>query len=91
MAQRPLFGEILATSDMITSQQVNTLGALPRDWWDKWNATSEFFKQDGTPIESRRTPSWSSRFERDIQQPMREDTLEGSSDIEEAQAFTSML
>ncbi|KAK2603658.1 hypothetical protein QQS21_004131 [Conoideocrella luteorostrata] len=91
MAQRPLFGEILATSDMMTSQQVNALGVLPRDWWDKWNARSEFFTQDGTPIESRRTPSWSHRFERDIQEPRRENNLGGSLDIEEQQAFTCML
>ncbi|TWU70488.1 hypothetical protein ED733_000646 [Metarhizium rileyi] len=91
MAQRPLFGEILATSDMMTSQQVNTLGTLPRDWWDKWNAKWEFFKQDGTPIESRRTPSWSRRFERDIQEPRHENNLGGILDTEEVQAFTSML
>ncbi|TQV90313.1 protein kinase domain-containing protein [Cordyceps javanica] len=91
MAQRPLFGEILATTDMITSQHINTLGAFPRDWWNKWDAKWKFFKSDGTPIESQRTPSWSSRFERDIQGPRREKNMGGSLDIEEAQAFTFML
>lgn len=92
MAQRPLFGEILATSDIITSQQVNALGVLPKDWWDKWTARSEFFQSDGTPIESRRTPSWDSRFERDIQEPRRKTVdLGGSLDANEAKAFTSMV
>lgn len=91
MAQRPLFGEILATPDMIMSQQINTLGALPQDWWDRWNMKWEFFNRDGTPIESRRTPSWSCRFERDIQQPRHENEVLGTMDAEEAQAFTTML
>jgi len=90
VAQRPLFGEILATPDMITSQQVNALGPLPRDWWDKWDSKLEFFTQDGLPIESHRPPTWEHRFERDIQEPRRENGL-GVLDAKEAGAFASML
>lgn len=92
MAQRSLFGEILATPNIIISQQVNALGKPPKNWWDAWEARSDYFQEDGTPIESRRTPSWDSRFERDIQQPRRDkDGLGGCLDAKEAEAFISMV
>lgn len=92
MAQRPLFGETLATPDIILSQQVNALGELPKNWWDGWEAKSKYFQEDGTPIESCRTPSWDRRFERDIQQPRRDkDGLGGCLDVKEAEAFASMV
>ncbi|EFY84826.1 protein kinase domain protein [Metarhizium acridum CQMa 102] len=90
LAQRPMFGEILATPDMITSQQVNALGPLPRDWWDRWDKKLDFFTEDGTPIECLRSPSWDRYFEEDIQEPRRERIM-GVLDAEEAKAFTAML
>lgn len=90
LAQRPIFGEILATPDIITSQQVISLGRLPTAWWHKWETRRNFFAEDGTPIESRRTPSWDTSFERDIQQPRREQSM-GALDDKEAAAFTGLL
>lgn len=90
LAQRPLFGEILAKPDIITSQQVNSLRLLPTVWWNTWQTRRNFCAEDGTPIESRRTPSWDTRFEKDIQQPRREQSM-GALDEKEAAAFNGML
>jgi serine/threonine-protein kinase SRPK3 len=41
--------------DSIISEMVNTLGMLPRQWWEQWEARGEFFNEDGTwnPCEDR--------------------------------------
>lgn len=90
VAQRPIFGEILPTHDIITSQQINTLGQLPPEWWAKWDARLHFFTDDRVPLPSQRSPTWDERFERDIQSPRRERNL-GMLNDEEREAFTDTL
>jgi serine/threonine-protein kinase SRPK3 len=33
--------------DSIISEMVNTLGILPKQWWESWEARSDFFSEDG--------------------------------------------
>ncbi|RJE23451.1 Protein kinase domain protein [Aspergillus sclerotialis] len=37
-----------ATPDRVTAEQVETLGVLPPEWWEKWSRRLEWFNEDGT-------------------------------------------
>lgn len=69
LGQRPLFEDILATPDDITAEQVDTLGQLPRRWWEKWEARHEYFDESGDPNQGRQVRTWDDRFETHIQLP----------------------
>ncbi|KAE8366542.1 kinase-like domain-containing protein [Aspergillus caelatus] len=50
IAQRPLFEGFLTTEDDMACEYVDTLGALPPEWWKKWEARQHKFTEDGMPI-----------------------------------------
>ncbi|KAM0322697.1 hypothetical protein ACHAQA_009288 [Verticillium albo-atrum] len=50
LAQRPLFETFMGTEDTVTWMQVQALGKLPDEWWEKWNARSKDFTEDGQPL-----------------------------------------
>ncbi|KOC08744.1 hypothetical protein AFLA70_460g001021 [Aspergillus flavus AF70] len=62
----------LATEDDITCEHVDTLGILPPEWWEKWEARQQKFTEDGTPINHKSYRSWRDRFEDSVQQPRRD-------------------
>ncbi|KAE8313934.1 kinase-like protein [Aspergillus transmontanensis] len=71
LGQRPLFEDILATQDDITAEQVDVLGKLPLEWWEKWNEKHEYFSEEGEPNQDRDVRFWDNRFEAHIQRPRR--------------------
>jgi serine/threonine-protein kinase SRPK3 len=72
LGQRPLFDEFLATQDDITAEQIDVLGGLPLEWWEKWETRYEYFSGPGEPKADRHVRSWEDRFESHIQRPRRE-------------------
>jgi serine/threonine-protein kinase SRPK3 len=90
LGQRPLFEDILATQDDITAEQVDVLGRLPPEWWEKWEARHEYFADRGEPNQGRHVRSWEDRFESHIQRPRREAGIPGF-DMEEKAAVMDML
>ncbi|KAK9371426.1 hypothetical protein V1509DRAFT_637105 [Lipomyces kononenkoae] len=72
LGQRPLFEEFLATQDDVTAEQVDVLGKLPLEWWEKWDAGHQYFREMGEPNPDRHVRSWADRFEAHIQRPRRE-------------------
>ena len=48
LGKRPLFEGFLPGKDDIAAEMVSTLGLLPQQWWDSWQARGEFFHEDGT-------------------------------------------
>ncbi|OGM42246.1 hypothetical protein ABOM_009051 [Aspergillus bombycis] len=90
LGQRPLFEDILATQDDITAEQVDVLGRLPSEWWEKWNERLEYFNEDGEPNEDRDVRSWDDRFETHIQRPRRKAGI-SEFGLEERTAVIDML
>ncbi|TLD08322.1 uncharacterized protein PgNI_07730 [Pyricularia grisea] len=68
----------------------HALGPLPVEWWEKWEARSKWFVENGRPIEGRDTSwTWEKRFEHS-QRPRSEKGTELMS-VEEKSAFFKML
>lgn len=90
IAQRPLFEGFLATDDDMTCEHVDTLGILPLEWWEKWEARRLKFTEDGKPINRNPFRSWDDRFEDSVQQPRRDSGIQ-SFDMRETKALFDML
>lgn len=96
--QRPLFETFFPTIDRVTAEQVEVLGKLPPEWWNKWSKRTEWFNEEGElnprlgipgcQEDERRT--WNKRFEYSIQEPRREAGLETMT-AQEKKAFDEML
>lgn len=91
LGPRPLFDGTLATHDDISSQQIDILGPLPPEWWDKWEVRHEYFEETGQPKNGRFVvPSLDNCFEQEIQALRRRDGM-GDFDSEETTALLAML
>ena len=91
LGPRPLFDGTLATHDDISSQQVDILGPLPPEWWDKWEARHEYFEETGQPNKGRFiVPPLEQCFEQEIQALRRRDCM-GEFEREEMVALLDML
>ena len=87
----PMFRSFFQEEDAITRQHVDTCGKLPLDWWEKWDARSQFFDDDCNPIsESNECDTFEERFERGMQFHRRRLGMELVSD-EERDDFLDML
>ncbi|UPL04352.1 hypothetical protein LCI18_015286 [Fusarium solani-melongenae] len=53
VGQRPFLDSFLLNQDDATRDQVDALGRLPPEWWEKWEARSKSFIEDGRPKEDR--------------------------------------
>ncbi|KAL4780669.1 kinase domain-containing protein [Aspergillus varians] len=86
VGQSPLFEGFLADEDDITREQVDALGILPLEWWDKWDARRNKFSVDGKPMNRALSRgsfrSWDDRFEDSVQEPRR---VEGMAMFEPAE------
>ncbi|RSL98212.1 hypothetical protein CDV31_012697 [Fusarium ambrosium] len=90
VGQRPFLDSFLLSQNDATRDQVDALGCLPPEWWEKWEARSKSFSQDGSPKEGRSPWSWDQRFEDSIQQPRREKGM-GTLDEKEGHALCEMI
>ncbi|KAH8431653.1 uncharacterized protein LDX57_009309 [Aspergillus melleus] len=96
--QRPLFEAFRPTADRVTAEQVETLGLLPCEWWEKWDRRVDWFDEEegGWGSKSRggghdgvRRP-WDVRFEGWIQAPRAEAGMEQVTESER-RAFEAMV
>ncbi|OAA35907.1 Protein kinase-like domain protein [Metarhizium rileyi] len=90
LGQRSLFDSLLATQDDITCEQVDALGSLPLEWWERWAARTTKFAKPRQPVEGRSVWSWNQRFEDSIQEPRREKGM-AALDVKERDAFFAMM
>ena len=92
LCQRPLFQPFFPIDDEITCEQVDALGILPPEWWQRWEARGEYFNNDGTPLEHRKEEAWSldECFERSTQEPRRTRGMVPS-EQDEKEAFLVMI
>lgn len=88
---RSLFDATLAMMDDMSSQQVDILGPLPPEWWDKWEARKEYFEETGEPKKGRFVfSSFEHYFEQDVQTQRQKDGL-AAFDEKEKTAILVML
>ena len=90
VGQRSLFDSLLATQDDITCEQVDALGCLPLEWWERWEARSRKFTKACLPVEGRSVWPWDQRFEDSIQEPRRDKGM-ATIDTKEKDALFAMM
>lgn len=91
LGQSPLTYSIFANRDDVTAQRVGILGALPQDWWVKWEARHAIFDEAGNFKDHRyEFSSLDERFEKDIQE-LREGAGKPKFDEIEKKALLAML
>ena len=87
IGQRPLFEGFNPSKDWMIKEHVDTLGKLPHDWWQKWDARQRWFNEEGERKSGRTGRSLTDRFADSVQLPRQEQAVE---DIEQAEK-TAML
>src|SRR5690606_2930442 len=71
LGARPFLDNWLFGPDDATTDQVDALGPMPDEWWEKWEARSKGFIRNGNPKEARGVWTFDQRFEDAIQEPRR--------------------
>ncbi|KAG9500299.1 hypothetical protein J7337_008774 [Fusarium musae] len=89
MGDGPFMSSFLFNWDEVIANQVDALGPLPREWWEKWEARLNYFEDDGQPKGGREYWSLEKRFHMNIQDPRVEEGTE-QMDNDEAHAFLDM-
>ncbi|KAF5688352.1 kinase domain-containing protein [Fusarium denticulatum] len=90
MGLRTIFGSFLLSEDDVTQEQVDTLGRLPDEWWNKWDARSRWFMEDGSNKNGGCPEKLEGRFKSSIQDPRRKYGMEILGE-EESHAFKEMI
>lgn len=68
LGMKAIFSSEFITADEIVSQQIDVLGPMPLDWWERWDERGQFFNQDGHPREDRDVwPRIDEAFEEGVQ------------------------
>lgn len=68
---RPFLDSWLFGPDDTTADQVDALGPMPDEWWERWEARSKWFVRNGNANEGRNVWTFGQRFEDAIQMPRR--------------------
>lgn len=90
MGQRPLFETWFPTTDKILEEHVDTLGYLPKEWWESWVNRHESFDDTLRRVDGGPRRLLQDRLEDTIQEPRKE---AGMAEMEEGeeQAFLTLL
>jgi serine/threonine-protein kinase SRPK3 len=92
----PLFDDFMCvlTVDNVIEQHVDLLGKLPPEWWQRWDARSKFFNEEGVRIdrivEGALMGSFEQRFDDNVQEWRRIQEMEEVTEEEKA-ALIDML
>jgi serine/threonine-protein kinase SRPK3 len=74
-----------------TEEQVEALGKLPAEWWERWDLRSKNYDEKGMWENKGYSPrTWEDRYDDCIRQPREEAGMESPSD-EEKEAFLALL
>ncbi|KAF5648870.1 dis1-suppressing kinase [Fusarium sp. NRRL 25303] len=90
MGLKTIFGSFLLSEDDVTQEHVDTLGILPDEWWNKWEARSQWFMEDGSHKNGGCPEMLEGRFESSIQDPRRKRSMETLGE-KESHAFKDMI
>jgi serine/threonine-protein kinase SRPK3 len=53
LGMKAIFSSEFATEDKVVSQQIDVLGPIPKEWWERWEARRDFFDESGKPTLQR--------------------------------------
>lgn len=86
---KPFLGTWLFGPDSAVLEQIDALGPLPDEWWERWESKrkTESFDGNGEPKPDREAWTFEQRFEDCIQQPRRENGMETISADEKKAIF----
>ncbi|CVK95263.1 related to dis1-suppressing protein kinase dsk1 [Fusarium mangiferae] len=90
MGLKTVVGSFLLSEDDVTQEQVDTLGILPDEWWNKWEARSRWFMEDGSHKNGGCPERLEGRFDSSIQDPRRKRGMEILGE-KESHAFKEMI
>jgi serine/threonine protein kinase len=90
LGARPFLDNWLFGPDDATADQVDALGPMPGEWWERWEGRGERFIGNGKPKEGREVWTFDRRFEDAILAPRRRRGTEGMGE-EERDAFFEMV
>ncbi|KAI7761201.1 hypothetical protein LZL87_002016 [Fusarium oxysporum] len=76
--------------DEVIADQVDALGLLPQEWWEKWEAKLNEFEEDGQPKGQQEYWSLEKRFHMNMQDLRMEEGTE-QMDHDEIHAFLDMI
>ncbi|PKY04968.1 kinase-like protein [Aspergillus campestris IBT 28561] len=89
--QRPFCDTFCFTADSVTAEQVQALGTLPGEWWEKWTRRSEWFNEEGElDVKYGACRTVDMRFDYCVQEPRAEAGMEMVTE-EERKAFMDMI
>lgn len=90
VGQGSLWCNLFPSEDKVTCEQVDALGPLPEEWWEKWEGRSRYFTEMGQPVGDREPRSLEQQFEYSVQKPRREQGWDAL-DKEEEDAFLALM
>ncbi|KAF5970196.1 hypothetical protein FBULB1_9823 [Fusarium bulbicola] len=90
MGDGPFMSGFLFNWDEVITDQVDALGPLPQEWWEKWEAKLDGFEEDGQPKGQREFWSLERRFQIHFPDPRMEEGTE-QMDNDESHAFLDMI
>lgn len=89
---KAIFSGEYGTGDEMISQQIDVLGPLPLDWFNKWEGKDRFFDSDQNPKKGPyRWPAVDEAFQEYIQKDRREESDMGSFSEEETTAALGLI
>lgn len=93
MGESSLFMSFWDTPDDALQNQVDTFGKFPDEWWQKWEARSKWFNEDGSSSYGSETPcNWEHKFKVRLLEPrVKAYGEEGGMGEDEARCLSLML
>ncbi|KAH4233109.1 hypothetical protein HBH98_203070 [Parastagonospora nodorum] len=90
IGQRPLFDTWFPTRDKILDEHVDTLGCLPREWWESWVNRHECFDDQLERVDGAPRRLLEHRLEYSVQEPRKEAGMAEMKE-QEKQEFLALL
>ncbi|WEW55298.1 hypothetical protein PRK78_000727 [Emydomyces testavorans] len=92
IGMKAIFSSEFTTADEITAQQIDVLGPMPSDWWEKWEEKDQFFNPRQCPKEGRHAwPAMDEAFQEGVQKYRQKNPHMGVFDEKEAAAVLDLI
>jgi serine/threonine protein kinase len=92
IGMKAIFSTEFVPEDEIVAQQIDVLGRMPSEWWQRWEGRARFFDENGYPWESYMRNKWpplEGSFEIGVQKWRRK--MGGEIEEEETAAFLDLM
>lgn len=90
LGMKSIFSNDWASADEIVTQQIDTLGPMPRDWWDRWDGRCQFFSNEHPKGDREAWPPIEKAFDEYVQNYRRKYNV-GEFDRKETVAILDLM